>query len=138
MSFAPAVLAVALLGGIAPQMKIAAQNPEPARTETTRTCMAPTRTGSFRITATTADSSNSKIGMILLENVDGCLEATMITDEGGPAIIEHIAMNDDVFSGSIRMLTGTAKISFRISQAGVDGSIVAGGRQWHLSGRRTI
>ena len=42
-------------------------------------CAAPTQTGIFRITATNKDSTDAKVGMILLERVDDCLEASIIT-----------------------------------------------------------
>src|SRR5581483_9197067 len=110
MFVVPAALTLALLGGVSPQLRVAQQNATEPHPVAARACTAPTQTGSYRITATTSDSTNSKIGLILLENVDGCLEASMITDEGGPAIIDHVAFADDVLTGSIRMVNGTAKI----------------------------
>lgn len=137
MFLVPAAFTFALLGGFAPQLKVSQQNAGEPHPIATRMCNAPTQTGTFRITATTSDSTNSKIGLILLENVDGCLEASMITDESGPAIIDHVAVADDVLTGSIRMATGTAKISFHILPNGIAGSIVAGRSEWKLTGRRT-
>ena len=137
MFVVPTALAIALLGGITPQLRAVASNGAQPAVAVARTCMAPTQTGIYRITATDADSTHANIGMVLLENVEGCLEATLITDEGGPAIIDHIDVKDDVITGSIRMPDRTAKISLRISSTHLDGSIVAGNRQWRLTGRRT-
>ena len=108
--------------------------PAPA---TTSTCQAPAHTGTFRVTAITRDSSVSKIGMILLENVDGCLEATMLTDDGGPAIIDKATVKDDVLTGSLRTRGGEAKITVRFTANGLEGTIGEGKSEWRLAGRRT-
>lgn len=100
-------------------------------------CQAPAHTGTFRVTAIARDSSIATIGMILLENVDGCLEATMLTDDGAPAIIDKAAVRDDVLTGSLRTRHGDAKITVRFTAAGLEGTIGEGKSQWHLAGRRT-
>src|SRR3954470_9916676 len=65
MLFATALLSLKLVG-----------SPE-------RNCNAPAQTGIFRITALTKDSSSAKIGMILLENVANCLEASILIQDNG-------------------------------------------------------
>jgi hypothetical protein len=100
-------------------------------------CQAPIHTGTFRITAVTRDSSTAKIGMILLENVEGCLEASVVTDEGGPAIIDHVVLKDDTLTGSLRMHRGDARITLRFTAAGLEGTIGEGKTEWKLAGRRT-
>jgi hypothetical protein len=137
MLFINAVLALTLIGG-APQLRAVATHIDPVRPVPTRSCAAPAHTGTFRVTAMTADSTNSKVGMIILENIDGCLEASMITDEGGPAIIDHLMIAGDTITGSIRMTSGIGRVSLNVSQVGIAGSITEGRHQWRLAGRRTI
>ncbi len=103
----------------------------------TSPCPSPTQTGTFRFTALTKDSTNAKIGMIVLENIQGCLEATVLTDEGGPAIIDHIEVAGDMLTGNIRVSNGTAKVTLKFTAAGITGSIVDGRKEWSLAGRRT-
>src|SRR3954470_19410571 len=100
-------------------------------------CPAPAQTGTYRFTALTKDSTHAKIGMIVLENIDGCLEATLLTDDGGPAIIDQLAMNADVLTGKLRVSTGTAKVTLRLTANGLTGSINEGRKEWSVAGRRT-
>jgi hypothetical protein len=100
-------------------------------------CVAPTHTGTFRFTALTKDSTNAKIGMIVLENIEGCLEATMLTDDAGPAVIDHLAFADSVLTGNVRVAHGTAKVTFRFTTVGLSGSIVDGKKEWTVAARRT-
>lgn len=132
-----AALAFTLMGGAAPQLKIATARVEPTHNEPARACASPARTGTFRVTAVTTDSTNAKVGMILLENVDGCLEASMITDDNGPAIIDHLAVADDMITGSVRMTNGFGRVSLRVSDASIAGSIIEGRHEWKLAGKRT-
>ena len=132
-----AALAFTLLGGAAPQLRMASTRAEPVRNEPARTCMAPAKTGTFRVTAMTPDSANSKVGIILLENVEGCLEATFVTDDGGPAIIDHLAIAGDEITGSVRMAKGTGRVTLHVTDAGIAGSIVDGRHEWRVSGKRT-
>ena len=62
-------------------------------------CITPTQTGIYRIIATTKDSSDASVGLVLLENVGNCLEASIIADDGAPAMIENIALKDNVLTG---------------------------------------
>ncbi|HEY4132778.1 MAG TPA: hypothetical protein VGM50_19350 [Gemmatimonadaceae bacterium] len=137
MWFVNAALAFNLLGGVAPQIQMSATRVDAARLETQRTCMSPAKTGTFRLTAMTLDSTNAKVGILLLENVDGCLEATFVMDDGGPAIIDHLALSGDEITGSVRMMKGTARVLLRVNDAGLAGSIMDGRREWRLSGKRT-
>ncbi len=137
MLFVNAALAFTLLGGAAPQIQMSATRLDPVRTEPTRSCMSPAKTGTFRVTAMTPDSTSSKVGIILLENVEGCLEATFVTDEGGPAIIDHLAMSGDEITGSVRMSRGLARVSLHVSETGIAGSIMDGRKEWRLTGKRT-
>jgi hypothetical protein len=137
-----AALVFTMLGGAAPQIQMAATRVEPARVEParvepTRSCTAPSQVGTFRVTAMSADSTRSKVGIILLENVEGCLEASMLTDDAGPAIMDHVALAGDMLTGSIRMTTGVGRVSLRVSPAGIAGSIIDGRREWHVAGKRT-
>jgi hypothetical protein len=100
-------------------------------------CITPTQTGIYRITATTKDSSNASVGLVLLENVGNCLEASIIADDGAPSIIENIALKDDVLTGRVHMRTGKADVTLHLSQQELSGSIVAAKQSWVVNGRRT-
>lgn len=102
-----------------------------------KSCATPSQTGIYRITALNKDSTNAKIGMILLENVDNCLEASIITEDAGPALIDNLSLKGDVLTGQVRLPTGTAKVTIRFENKTIAGSIVEGKREWSLSGRRT-
>jgi hypothetical protein len=100
-------------------------------------CAAPTQTGIYRITAVTKDSSIAKIGMVLMENVENCLEVSILTDDGGPAMMDNIQMDGDVLTGNVRLVSGPAKVTLRFAQNGISGTIGEGKKVWSLSGRRT-
>jgi hypothetical protein len=100
-------------------------------------CITPTQTGIFRITATTKDSSDASVGLVLLESVGNCLEASIIADEGGPAIIDRLALKDDVITGRVRLRSGVAEVSLRVSALNISGSINAAKKSWIVTGRRT-
>jgi len=100
-------------------------------------CAAPTQTGIFRITATNKDSTDAKVGMILLERVDNCLEASIITESGGPALIDDLMIDHDVITGRVRVASGVARVTLKVSDKEVSGSIVDGKREWSVNGRRT-
>ena len=100
-------------------------------------CPAPTQTGVYRITATTKDSSNASVGLVLLENVNDCLEASIIADDGGPAIIEQASLKDNTLTGRVHMRYGLAQVSLRLSAEEITGSIVNGKKSWLVSGHRT-
>lgn len=102
-----------------------------------KSCIAPTQTGVFRITAMTKDSSNASVGLVLLESVNNCLEASIVADDAGPAIIERIALTDGMLTGRVHMRDGLADVSLRISSSDISGSIIAGKKSWIVSGRRT-
>jgi hypothetical protein len=102
-----------------------------------RTCATPTQTGTFRITALPADSSDSRLGIIVFESIDGCLEATILTEDAGPAAIDHLVVSGDDITGALRIPTGTAKVTLHVTGKEISGSIVEGKHAWRLSGRRT-
>ena len=127
------VFALSLLGG------------EPARPRAipvdsggaTPSCIAPTRTGTFRLLAISKKGNEPNTAILMLENIQGCLEVTFVTDGNGPAIIDHLSVAGDTMKGSLRLSTGTAAVSFKFSDKEVAGSIVEGRREWTLEGRRT-
>ena len=103
----------------------------------TKPCAAPTQTGIFRITAINKDSTNAKTGMILLESVDNCLEASIITDDAGPALIDQLTLADNVLTGEVRMPNGVGHVKIKLSPTALDGVIEQGKYRWNLSGHRT-
>jgi hypothetical protein len=102
-----------------------------------RNCVAPVQTGTFRITAVTKDSTSAKVGMVLLENVADCLEASVLVQDGGPTFIDNVKLNGDLLTGELKLLRGTAKVTFKLSATDISGSIVEGKHVWQVSGRRT-
>jgi len=104
---------------------------------TTSTCITPTRTGTFRLLAMSKRGNEPNAAILMLENIQGCLEVTFVTDGHGPAIIDHLTVSGDTIKGSLRLSTGTATVSFKFSDKDVAGSIVEGRREWTLEGRRT-
>jgi hypothetical protein len=133
MMIAATVFALSLLGG------------EPAHARAipvdsggaTPTCIAPTRTGTFRLLAMSKKGNEPNTAILMLENIQGCLEVTFVTEGNGPAIIDHVSISGDTLKGSLRLSTGTAAVSFKFSDKDVAGSIVEGRREWTLEGRRT-
>lgn len=100
-------------------------------------CVTPTQTGIFRITATTTDSSNASVGLVLLENINDCLEASIMAESGGPSIIEEVSLKGDLLTGRVHLAGGLADVSLRVSALDISGSIVAGKQAWIVSGHRT-
>lgn len=100
-------------------------------------CATPTQTGSYRFTAVNKDSTNAVLGMIVLENIDGCLEATLLTDNARASVVDHLTLSDDVLTGNVRVPNGTAKVTLRFTAAGLSGSIVDGRSEWKIAARRT-
>lgn len=103
----------------------------------THSCPAPTQTGIFRITALTRDSTVAKIGMVLLENVENCLEVSILTEDAGPAVIDKLEVKGDVVTGRVRLASGDAKVTLRLATNTISGTIGEGKQEWSLAGRRT-
>jgi hypothetical protein len=102
-----------------------------------KSCIAPTQTGVFRITAMTKDSSNASVGLVLLESVNDCLEASIVADDAGPSIIEKVTLTDGMLTGRVHMRDGLADVSLRISSSDITGSITSRKNAWIVNGRRT-
>jgi len=100
-------------------------------------CTTPTQTGIFRITAVTKDSTTAKIGMLLLENVENCLEVSILTEDAGPAVIDNLELKGDVLTGRVRLASGNAKVELKFASNSITGTIGEGKKEWLLSGRRT-
>lgn len=133
MLIATTLFALSLLGG---EPAHARAIPVDSGT-TTPSCIAPTRTGVFRLLAVSKRGNEPNTAILMLENIQGCLEATLVTEGNGPAVIDHISVSGDTLRGSLRLTTGTAQVSFKFSDKEVAGSIVEGRREWTLEGRRT-
>jgi hypothetical protein len=103
----------------------------------TRACAAPARTGTFRVVATRANSTFSRPAMLVLENINGCLEITFVTDNVAPVIIDQLRVSADSVTGSIKLDTGAAIVALQFDGSNVSGSIHQGRQQWLLEGRRT-
>jgi hypothetical protein len=142
MSLGTTFLALAVIGGaaVAPAQtaRVAlASTTTSTHASATAPCAAPAQTGTFRVTATKPDGSGVRPAMIVLENINGCLEATLITDEASPAVIDHLSFSGDTLTGMLRTGGGVARIALSFDAAGVAGSITDGRQQWLVKGRRT-
>ncbi|HEY9225457.1 MAG TPA: hypothetical protein VIP11_02340 [Gemmatimonadaceae bacterium] len=102
-----------------------------------RTCVTPERTGTFRVTATKANGSDGVLTLLVLENIGGCLEATLVTDEKGPAAIDRLSLAADTLKGQINVGEGPAAFVLRFNGETVAGSIVSKKQEWRLEGRKT-
>ena len=132
MMIAATVFALSLFGGEPAHTRVT-----PVHSEGTRTCIAPNRTGTFRLLAQNTKSNEPNTALLLLENIQGCLEVTFMAGSNGPAIIDGVSVSGDTLSGTMHTSTGTARVSLKFSDKDVAGSIVEGRREWKLEGRRT-
>jgi hypothetical protein len=126
------ILAFALLGA----------QPKPSTTmhpaiNAARSCASVERTGTFRVVTKRDGTTAVGLGLVVLENIDGCLEATFITDDAGPAVIEDLATSGDSLKGSLKLSGGKAQLTLEFLGAKVNGSIVQGRNAWSLEGRKT-
>jgi len=132
MLIAAAGLALSLFSGGTAQMRAT-----PVDSGATSSCITPSRTGTFRLIAVNRKNNEPNQAVLLLENIEGCLEVTFVTEGSAPAIIDHISVSGDSLRGSMRLGTGTAAVSFTFSEKDVAGSIVEGHHEWTVEGRRT-
>src|SRR6185503_11593492 len=100
-------------------------------------CVSPARTGTFRMMTTRLDGTYVRPALLVLENIEGCLEATFVTDGSSPAIIDHLKVDGNDLTGALKLPTGEAKFSVHFSESTIDGSITEGRQQWKVEGRRT-
>ena len=101
------------------------------------TCIAPERTGTFRITATTATGGIGSPAMLVLENIEGCLEVTYVTDEKAPSVIDHLSQSTDMIRGQLNVTGSAAQVTLKFSGSNVAGSITQGKQEWRIEGRKT-
>jgi hypothetical protein len=105
--------------------------------DSAKACVAPEQTGTFRIIATKTDGKAGALALLLLENIDGCLEATFVTDEKGPAAIDSLSLSNGTLTGRLNVTGEFAKLTAKFEGANVAGSIVAKKAAWKLEGRKT-
>ena len=132
MILATAFLALALTSGQSAHARAI-----PADSASPPSCIAATRTGTYRVLAVSKRGNEPRAALLVLENIQGCLEVTFVTDGVGPAIIDRLTLTENTLKGSLRLSTGTATVSFEFSDKDVAGSIVEGKHEWKLDGRRT-
>jgi hypothetical protein len=102
------------------------------------TCVAPENTGTFRVTASRVDGTQGIPALLLLENIEGCLEATLITDGSNPAAIVHLAKDGNALQGLINVSGASeSAVTLRIDGMSIEGSIVGKKQTWKLEGRKT-
>jgi hypothetical protein len=131
MTAAATLLALALFAGDSNAARARASHaPAPS-------CIAPARTGTFRMMTTRVDGTYIRPALLVLENIDGCLEATFVTDGSGPAIIDRLKVQGDELTGSLRLPSGDAKVTITFGESTIAGSITEGRLQWKVEGRRT-
>lgn len=110
--------------------------PSPAP-DSPKACVAPEQTGTFRLVATKSDGKSGALALLLLENIDGCLEATFVTDDRGPAAIDSLSFTNGTLTGRLNVTGEFAKLTAKFEGTSVAGSIVAKKQQWKLEGRKT-
>ncbi len=125
MSIATAMLMLTLATAPAP------------RADSATACVAPEQTGTFRIVTTKNDGTSGALALLLLENINGCLEATFVTEEKGPAAIDSLSLANGTLTGRLNVTGEFAKLTAKFEGATVAGSIVAKKSQWKLEGRKT-
>lgn len=133
MSVAATLLAFALFAGDTSTVRPAAPGTASARAS----CVAPSRTGTFRMMTTRLDGTFVRPALLVLENIDGCLEATFVTDDASPAIIDRLKVDGNDLSGALKLPSGEAKFAVHFGESTIDGSITEGRQQWKFEGRRT-
>lgn len=136
MSAAATLLALALFAGDTTTAR-PAPSATPATPATPTSCVAPVRTGTFRMMTTRIDGTYGRPALLVLENIEGCLEATFVTDGSVPAIIDRLKVDGDTLTGNLKLPNGEAKFSIHFNASTVAGSIVEGREHWKMEGRRT-
>jgi hypothetical protein len=100
-------------------------------------CVAPEHTGTFRVTASKVDGTQGIPALLLLENIEGCLEATFITDGSSPAAIDHLAKSGDALQGRLNVTGAETQVTVHFDGSAVVGSIVGKKQSWKFEGRKT-
>jgi hypothetical protein len=111
--------------------------PSAAAADSAKACIAPEQTGTFRIIATKSDGKAGALALLLLENIGGCLEATFVTDDRGPAAIDSLTLTNGTLTGRLNVTGEFARLTAKFEGTTVAGSIVAKKSQWKLEGRKT-
>jgi hypothetical protein len=124
------MLALTLAAAPAPLAPISDSLPKKA-------CVKPERTGTFRVTATKLDGKHGVLALLLLENIEGCLEVTFVTDDRGPAAIDQLSLSSDTLKGRLNLPGEMAQFTLRFNGPAVAGSIVAKKQEWRIEGRKT-
>ena len=84
-----------------------------------------------------ADGKLGVPALLLLENIDGCLEATFVTDGSSPAAIDHLARSGDALQGRLNVTGAETQVTLRFDGSAVAGSIVGKRQSWKIEGRKT-
>ena len=109
----------------------------PADSIQTKACVTPDRTGTFRVVATRTGGTDGVLALLLLENIDGCLEATFVTDDQAPAMIDQLTLSANILKGRINITGGPALFTVRFEDNRVAGSIIAKKQEWRIEGHKT-
>jgi hypothetical protein len=100
-------------------------------------CVTAERTGTFRVSTRQVGRNDVGLGLLILEDINGCLEATYISDNASAAAIDGLSMSDNTLRGALSLPTGSAKLELQFVGKDVEGSIVQGRNQWSVEGRKT-
>src|SRR5262249_41676611 len=109
----------------------------PAAARSAESCVAPDHTGTFRVTASKVDGTQGVPALLLLENIEGCLEATFITDGSSPAASDHLAKSGDALQGRLNVTGNETQVTLRFDGTSIAGSIVGKTQTWKIAGRKT-
>lgn len=94
------------------------------------------KTGTYRIVLT-SDKVAPMEALLVLERLEGCLEATFIADGSPASGMQLVSVSEGVITAKLRTPSGDATIKFKPGDAGVTGDIAQGRRVWKVEGRKT-
>ena len=101
-----------------------------------RPCGDSVKAGTFRLVVTSEKGAVTE-ALLVLERVEGCLEATFIADGVPASNMRLVSVVDGVVTGQLRMTDGVATATMRLTDNGINGDIARGKSLWRVTGKRT-
>jgi hypothetical protein len=92
--------------------------------------------GTYRIFLT-SDKVAPMAALLLLERLEGCLEATFIADGSPASGMELVSVSEGVITAKLKTSDGMATVRFKPGDAGITGDIAQGKRIWKVEGKKT-
>ena len=110
--------------------------PVGGQSRATALCDQSIKTGTYRIILT-GDKVAPMEALLVLERLEGCLEATFIADGSPASGMQLVSVTDGMITAKLRTQNGDATIRFKPSDAGVTGDVAQGRRTWKVEGKKT-